>query len=117
MKLRVASTRKNRIIGQMMQQILAGIVNVREKVNNTFRLLYIYLYWKGVYLRLGKRLTISALLTDTGFHLSSIDIFESDQNHNTDSERFLSRIERTSSHLRRHLGRSIRPNQILSERK
>jgi hypothetical protein len=73
----------------------------------------IFILRRHIYLNLGKRIAISALLSDSGFHLPSIDIFESDQNHNMDSERFLNWIEQTSCRLRRQLGNSFHPNKVV----
>ena len=60
-----------------------------------------------MYLYLRQILSISALWTDSSFHLPAVDIFEYDQNHNMDSEHFLNWIERTLSLLRRQLDKSI----------
>ena len=52
-------------------------------------------------------------MSDSGFHIPSIDIFESDQNHNMDSEHFLNWIEQTSCLLRRQLGNSFLLNRVV----
>ena len=41
----------------------------------------------------GKRLAISALLSNSDFHLPSLDMFECDENHNMDSNRFTAWID------------------------
>jgi len=55
----------------------------------------------------GKRLGISALLHESGFHKETIDIFECDENHNMDSKHFLAWIDRTAFLLRKQLGNVI----------
>ncbi|CAF1317437.1 unnamed protein product, partial [Rotaria sp. Silwood1] len=52
----------------------------------------------------GKRLAISALMSPSGFHASSIDIFECNEDHNMNSAHFLIWIDRTASLLRKELG-------------
>jgi hypothetical protein len=52
----------------------------------------------------GKRLAISALLSESGFHKQTIDMFECDENHSMDTRHFLDWIERTASLLRKELG-------------
>jgi hypothetical protein len=53
---------------------------------------------------IGKRLAISALLSNSGFHLPSVDIFECDENHSMDSNHFVAWIDRTSHTIRKELG-------------
>ena len=53
----------------------------------------------------GKRFTISAVLSNSGFHLSSLDIFECDENHNMDSNHFTTWIDRIFSIMRKEFGR------------
>ena len=48
---------------------------------------------------------ISALLSNSGFHLPSLDVFECDENHNKDSNHFIAWIDRTSSIIRKELGK------------
>ena len=52
---------------------------------------------------LGTRLVISALMTNSGFHVPSIDIFECDEDHSMNSNHFVRWIDRTSSLLRKQL--------------
>ncbi|CAF3356720.1 unnamed protein product [Rotaria sp. Silwood2] len=52
-----------------------------------------------------KRLAISALMGPSGFHASSIDIFECNEDHNMNSAHFLTWIDRTTSLLRKELGK------------
>ncbi|CAF3290193.1 unnamed protein product [Rotaria sp. Silwood2] len=52
----------------------------------------------------GKRLAISALMGPSGFHASSIDIFECNEDYNMNSAHFLTWIDRTASLLRKELG-------------
>jgi len=54
---------------------------------------------------IGKRIVISALLSDAGFHRPSLDIFECDENHSMDSNHFIAWIDRTSAILRKELGK------------
>ena len=54
---------------------------------------------------IGKRLAISALLSNSGFHMPSLDIFECDENHSMDSNHFTAWIDRTSSIIRKELGK------------
>ena len=56
---------------------------------------------------------VFALLSDSSFHIPSIDIFQSDQNHNMDSEHFLRLIEQTSCLLRRQLGSYFLTNRLV----
>ena len=58
-------------------------------------------------------MVVFALLSDSSFHIPPIDIFESDQNHNMDSEHFLKWIEQTSCLLRRQLGSYFLPNRVV----
>ncbi|CAF4121195.1 unnamed protein product [Rotaria sp. Silwood2] len=53
----------------------------------------------------GKRLAISALMGPSGFHASSIDIFECNEDYNMNSAHFLTWIDRTASLLRKELGK------------
>lgn len=53
---------------------------------------------------IGKRLAISALLSELGFHQPTIDMFECDENHSMDTRHFLDWTERTASFLRKELG-------------
>ncbi len=53
---------------------------------------------------IGKRLAISALLSESGFHKETIDMFEYDENHSVDTTHFLNWIDRTASRLREELG-------------
>ncbi|CAF3202178.1 unnamed protein product [Rotaria sp. Silwood2] len=53
----------------------------------------------------GKRLAISALMGQSGFHASSIDIFECNEDHNMNSTHFLTWIDRTASLLRKELSK------------
>ena len=53
---------------------------------------------------IGKRVVISALISNSGFHLPSIDIFECDEDHSMDSKHFVMWVDRTSSLLRKQLG-------------
>ena len=75
--------------------------------------LHRYIYIGKTYFNLGKRIATSALLSDSSVHIPSIDIFESDQNHNMDSEHFLKWIEQISCFLRRQLGSYFLPNRVL----
>ena len=59
---------------------------------------------------IGKRLAISALLSNSGFHLPSLDIFECDENHSMGSNHFVAWIDRTSHTIRKELGKT---NHIL----
>ena len=54
---------------------------------------------------IGKRLVISALLSNSGFHLPSLDIFECGENYNMNSNHFTTWIDRTSSIIRKELGK------------
>ena len=54
---------------------------------------------------IGKRLVISALLSNSNFHLSSLDIFECDEDHSMDANHFTTWIDRTSSIIRKELGK------------
>ncbi|CAF4054046.1 unnamed protein product, partial [Rotaria sordida] len=49
----------------------------------------------------GSRLVISALMSNSGFHRSSIDIFETTEGNRMDSSHFLAWIDRTASLLRK----------------
>ena len=62
---------------------------------------------------IGKRLAISALLSNSSFHLPSFDIFECDENHNMDSNHFTAWIDRTSSIIRKELGKIIQSVYLL----
>ncbi|CAF4344335.1 unnamed protein product, partial [Rotaria sordida] len=53
----------------------------------------------------GSRLVISALMGNSGFHKSSIDIFETTEENRMDSSHFLGWIDRTASLLRKELGK------------
>jgi hypothetical protein len=55
---------------------------------------------------IGKRLAISALLSNSGFHLPSVDIFECDENHSMDSNHLVAWIDRTSHTIRKELGKT-----------
>lgn len=59
-----------------------------------------------VFFSIGKRLTISALLSNSDFHLPSVDIFQCDENHNMDSTRLIDWIDQTSQTIRKELGRT-----------
>lgn len=48
---------------------------------------------------------ISALMSDTGFHLPTLDIFGCDENHSMDSDHFIAGIDRTAATLRKELGK------------
>lgn len=54
---------------------------------------------------IGKRIVISALMSDTGFHLPTLDIFECDENHSMDSDHFIAWIDRTAAILQKEHGR------------
>jgi hypothetical protein len=56
---------------------------------------------------IGKRLAISTLLNESGFHEETIGIFECDEHHNMDLRHFLTWIDRTASLLRKELGNII----------
>ena len=56
------------------------------------------------FFRVGKRIVISALLSDTGFHLPTVDTFECDENHSMDSNHFIRWVDQTSSMLCKELG-------------
>ncbi|CAF4216022.1 unnamed protein product, partial [Rotaria sordida] len=56
-------------------------------------------------LRQTPRLVISALMGNSGFHKSSIDIFETTEENRMDSSQFLGWIDRTASLLRKELGK------------
>ncbi len=58
-----------------------------------------------------KRLAIFALLSESGFHKQTIEMFECDENHRMDAKYFLGWIDRTTSLLREELG-SIIPNLL-----
>jgi hypothetical protein len=53
---------------------------------------------------LGTRLAISALISENGFHLSSVDIFKCDQDHSMDASHFVDWVSRTCSLLRQEHG-------------
>ncbi|CAF4113132.1 unnamed protein product [Rotaria sordida] len=53
----------------------------------------------------GSRLVFSALMGNSGFHKSSIDIFETTEENRMDSSHFLGWIDRTASLLRKELGK------------
>jgi hypothetical protein len=55
---------------------------------------------------IGKRLAISALLSNSDFHLPPSDIFEYDKNHSVDSNHFVAWIDRTSHTIRKELGKT-----------
>ena len=55
---------------------------------------------------IGKRLAISTFLPNSGFHLPSFNIFKY-ENHNVDSNHFTTWIDRTSSMIRKELGKII----------
>ncbi|CAF4085892.1 unnamed protein product [Rotaria sp. Silwood2] len=59
-------------------------------------------------MRRRKRLAISALLSESGFHKETIDIFECDENHSMDPRHFLGWIDRTASLLREELGPDVK---------
>jgi hypothetical protein len=61
---------------------------------------------KRYFLLTGKRVVISALLSENGFHLPSVDIFQCDQDHSMDSTHFSSWIDETSKKLRYELGKA-----------
>ncbi|CAF1609520.1 unnamed protein product, partial [Didymodactylos carnosus] len=61
----------------------------------------------------GKRLAISALLSNSGFHLPSVDIFECDENHSMDSNHFVAWIDRASHTIRKELGKDATVTLIL----
>ena len=50
------------------------------------------------------RLTISALISENGFHISTIDIFKCNQEHPMDGSCFVDWISTTSSFLRQEHG-------------
>jgi hypothetical protein len=52
----------------------------------------------------GTRLAISALISENGFHLPSVDIFKCDQDHSMDTNHFTDWISRTCSFLRQEHG-------------
>ena len=52
----------------------------------------------------GTRLFISALISENGFHVSTIDIFKCDQDHSMDGSHFVDWISRISSLLRQEHG-------------
>ena len=52
----------------------------------------------------GTRLVISALISENGFHVPTIDIFKCDQDHSMDGSHFVDWISRTSSLLRQEHG-------------
>jgi hypothetical protein len=52
---------------------------------------------------IGKRVDISALISNSGFHLPSIDICEFDEDHSMDSKHFVMWVDRKSSLLQRQL--------------
>jgi hypothetical protein len=52
----------------------------------------------------GSRLVISELMVASGFHRSSIDIFESTEEHRMNSSHFLAWIDRTAYLLRKEFG-------------
>ena len=53
----------------------------------------------------GRRLAISALFNENGFHRLSIDMFQCDQEHSMDSLHFIQWNGQTCSILREELGR------------
>ncbi len=53
---------------------------------------------------LGTRLTISALISQNGFHLPTVDVFKCDQDHSMDAHHFVDWISKTSSFLRQEYG-------------
>ncbi len=48
---------------------------------------------------------INALISRSGFHLATVDIFESDQFHSMNSDRFVKWIKQTSGILRSDAGK------------
>jgi hypothetical protein len=58
-----------------------------------------------IYICLGPRLAISALISDKGFHLPTVDVFKCDDDHNMCSKHFVEWIERTCLILRREHGK------------
>ena len=58
-------------------------------------------------LLLGTQITISALLSESRFHLPSVDIFECQEDHIMDGDNFVERMLRTASLLRLKYGTVI----------
>jgi hypothetical protein len=48
----------------------------------------------------GKRLAISAMINENGFHKESVDIFTCDEDHSMNSIHFINWVEKAASHLR-----------------
>ncbi|CAF4629359.1 unnamed protein product, partial [Rotaria sp. Silwood2] len=61
----------------------------------------------------GSRLAISALISPNGFHLSTVDVFKCDSDHNMCSDHFVQWIERTCFILRQEHGNTRRICLIL----
>ncbi|CAF2098836.1 unnamed protein product [Rotaria magnacalcarata] len=61
----------------------------------------------------GQKLVISALLSNSGFHLTSVDIFKCDENHSMNSNHFVRWIDQTSSILRKQLGKDAKVLLVL----
>jgi len=72
-----------------------------EKVNLTFYLLTVKMEH---FIFEGTRLAISALISPSGFHLPTIDIFKCDADHNMCSDHFVKWIEKTCFILRQEHG-------------
>lgn len=52
----------------------------------------------------GKRLAISGIISEVGFHLDSLDIFICDAEHTMDGARFINWITETCFKLRKRYG-------------
>jgi hypothetical protein len=56
----------------------------------------------------GTRLAISALISPSGFHLPTVDVFKCDVDHNMCSDHFVQWIERTCFILREEHGKCFK---------
>jgi hypothetical protein len=97
--MRHGATKMNRNLafGQMARQVVVGYETAKAEVNDSLEIIYFIFSSR-------QEARHFCLLTDSGFHILSIDIFECDENHTMDSEHFFNWIDRTAPLLQKKLG-------------